>query len=280
MLVAAKIIFAMLFVITGGAVFTEWGRRHKFLVFAASAIALLGAYYLADDIYNDIKNLTTNRENSVSYSKSDEEANIQKSIEINYSEIGLQKEVGKWRYNLSDEDGGLAVVKYNGKDFVPPIEFDRKGVNIVRVYSEQGGQWAAVVGMDIDGLRETYYADIEAKRAIFSKDSLEGGAYWSPSKRYMVTLNTYEGMWLSLLDTSLETYRNGDLLVRGDNPLFGEGLPLWPEHEKYFLLRVTERVDPWTTKPNRGRVVDTHLLRVELPSLEYSVVNSTSPMLK
>jgi hypothetical protein len=46
---------ASLFVGTGGAVFTEWGRKHQFLVILAGVVAIAASTYLIRDIYNDLK---------------------------------------------------------------------------------------------------------------------------------------------------------------------------------------------------------------------------------
>ena len=46
---------ATLFVGTGGAVFTEWGRRNQVLVVLAGIVAVAAATYLARDIYEDFK---------------------------------------------------------------------------------------------------------------------------------------------------------------------------------------------------------------------------------
>ena len=46
---------AFLFVATGGAVFTEWGRQHKVLLVLAGAVAVVAATYLFRDVYEDLK---------------------------------------------------------------------------------------------------------------------------------------------------------------------------------------------------------------------------------
>ena len=46
---------AVIFVVTGGAVFAEWGRRNPLLIALASIVAMIGAFYLFRDIYNDLK---------------------------------------------------------------------------------------------------------------------------------------------------------------------------------------------------------------------------------
>src|SRR5262245_12754954 len=46
---------AILFVGTGGAVASEWGRHHRLLVVAATIVAIVGSFYLFLDIYGDLK---------------------------------------------------------------------------------------------------------------------------------------------------------------------------------------------------------------------------------
>ena len=53
---ALKILtLAVLFVASGGALFSDWGRRHLVLVGMASIVAILGTFYLIADIYEDLK---------------------------------------------------------------------------------------------------------------------------------------------------------------------------------------------------------------------------------
>jgi hypothetical protein len=62
MLLVAKILMLALFVVTGGAVFTKWGRRHKLSVFVAGAVAIIGSSYLARDIARDFHLAPTKEE--------------------------------------------------------------------------------------------------------------------------------------------------------------------------------------------------------------------------
>jgi hypothetical protein len=48
-------ILALLFVVTGGALFSDWARRRPVLVALASLISILGAFYLFRDVYDDLK---------------------------------------------------------------------------------------------------------------------------------------------------------------------------------------------------------------------------------
>lgn len=57
MFIVLKIsLLATIFVGTGGTVFTEWGKKHRTLVFLAGAVAIVGASYLFRDIYRDFIN--------------------------------------------------------------------------------------------------------------------------------------------------------------------------------------------------------------------------------
>jgi hypothetical protein len=49
---------AILYVLSGGGLFTEWGRRHPGLVALASLFAILSTLYLGRDIYEDWKRYT------------------------------------------------------------------------------------------------------------------------------------------------------------------------------------------------------------------------------
>src|SRR5262245_33346706 len=49
------LLLGTVFVVTSGAVFTEWGRQHKALVFLASIVAIIASAYLIRDIYGDLK---------------------------------------------------------------------------------------------------------------------------------------------------------------------------------------------------------------------------------
>lgn len=49
------LLLAILFVISGGALFTEWARRHKFLVALSVIFSIAAAYYLFRDVYDDLK---------------------------------------------------------------------------------------------------------------------------------------------------------------------------------------------------------------------------------
>ena len=59
-MVATKIfLLAILFVVSGGAVFSDWFRTHRGLTFVAGCVAILGSYYLFQSIYNDLKDGTS-----------------------------------------------------------------------------------------------------------------------------------------------------------------------------------------------------------------------------
>ena len=49
------LVLAVIFVITGGSVFLEWGRRRPVLAAMAAVIAIVGSTYLIRDIFNDLK---------------------------------------------------------------------------------------------------------------------------------------------------------------------------------------------------------------------------------
>ena len=49
------LLLAVLFVASGGAVFSDWFRTHRGLAFAAGCVAILGSYYLFQSIYDDLK---------------------------------------------------------------------------------------------------------------------------------------------------------------------------------------------------------------------------------
>jgi len=54
-------ILAIIFVITGGSLFTEMFKKHKILGFLAGLIAVVSAYYLIEDVYDDIVVTVTER---------------------------------------------------------------------------------------------------------------------------------------------------------------------------------------------------------------------------
>src|SRR5262245_53931579 len=56
MLLTIKFVtLATLFVVTGGAVFSDWGRRHRLLVLLASVVAIVASTYLLRDILEDFR---------------------------------------------------------------------------------------------------------------------------------------------------------------------------------------------------------------------------------
>ncbi|WP_299625152.1 hypothetical protein [Pelagibius sp.] len=65
MLLAAKIFIAVLFVVTGGAVFTNWGRRHRVLVAIAGIFAIAASYFLVNDIVSEFDKHLSHSERQV-----------------------------------------------------------------------------------------------------------------------------------------------------------------------------------------------------------------------
>jgi len=56
---------AIIFVITGGSLFTEMFKKHKILAFLAGLIAVVSAYYLIEDLYDDIVDTVAERLNEM-----------------------------------------------------------------------------------------------------------------------------------------------------------------------------------------------------------------------
>jgi len=52
------LVLAILFVASGGALASDWGRRHMLLVVLASVVAVGGTFFLFKDIYEDLKQVS------------------------------------------------------------------------------------------------------------------------------------------------------------------------------------------------------------------------------
>lgn len=284
LLMLLKLIALLLFVFSGGAVFTDWGRRNKWLAIAAGTIAIVGSYYLAKDVWSD---LTANHRSPTSENQSSGNSNspankteqYSASLSAEYKEILLGRTSGPWSYS-KDSTGSYGRVTLMKKEFSPPVVFQHSDVRKIWVWELSGSSTSAITGIDGDGLHTTFYVDRKAMTSVFSKDTANLGVFWSPSGRYVMSINSYEGVHISLLDSQLGIYRNGALLEANGNPLLAVSSPAWADDERHVLLSATEVVDPWSTKPNSGQNVDTHLLQIDVPSLKSKVANSTSPQMK
>lgn len=53
-IIALRLALSVIFIITGGAVFTEWGKRNRGLATLAAVIALIGSFYLGKGLYQDL----------------------------------------------------------------------------------------------------------------------------------------------------------------------------------------------------------------------------------
>ena len=122
-MISAKVaILAILFVITGGAVFSDWFRRNKALATCAGMVAVVGSYYLFVGILEDLRDAASR-------------------VETNFTEEQVRSAAVKFLlgdpYGRTDEEVSQNIVS---------VEFFQKGICgygpnwVITVFVPQGNE--------------------------------------------------------------------------------------------------------------------------------------------
>jgi hypothetical protein len=159
---------------------------------------------------------------------------------------------------------------HKGRRFEPAIIVRPQYVSQVSVFAAGNSEWVAVVGDDIDGQDPTFLANTRTLEMIPTQETATA-IFFSPSAKYLIIRNQYEGNYFRLLDTETGIYNQTSISSSFGNIFQLESAPVWTGDEEFFIVRATEREDPWNpNNPNRGRLVGTKTLKFEVPSLRSS----------
>jgi hypothetical protein len=250
LLTALKILLlAILFVISGGALFTDWAKKHKLLVLLASIFSIAAAYYLFRDIYNDLKrdvseDLTGPRtistespaaEPTVRSYRDDFTASSHQAKEFR---LKRGESSGAWTYTNE------GYVRLNG-DSITSIGILFYAADVPEVMiSQPTDDWAAVVGYDQDGLWKYYVVDIEKKRSVVSSGPPHK-IYWSPNLKYLVAFTAYEGAAIERVGLEQLDIKRTKILTWHNFLMFPRDLINWSTDEERFLAVTDVTTNPW-----------------------------------
>ncbi len=272
MVIFLKVVLALVFIITGGAVFTEWGKRHKGLAFSAGVFALVGSYYVMQGIYQDFrgdvladiehlegsKSEKTKQSSSYSVDGNERVGALLPSPEVNEKTLRLGENWGEWKYSKDGKKYAILVPK--NKKLESLIRFPQYDTPQVKIYAQNKSDWIAAVGQDIDGKESTYYINEKTGKVVFARDDAKD-IFWSPSGRYIVTLGGGEVDFFSIFDTQTGRYERGESIQTSSGLFYVKNAPMWDSHEEYFSITL-EKVSK-----DRMDILDTFTARVNLPSL-------------
>lgn len=281
MIVSLKLLLGLVFVLTGGAVFTDWGRKHRTLVISAAVVSVIGSYYLFKDLYDDFKReivLEISSSQTTSLPVNDAPNISGGSPELNepvtqspQPSIALVKLDGRWNgWSYAKDSTGYGVITHTRFKFKKRISFPQYDTPAVKIYSMPTSEWVVIVGQDIDGKETSYHINTKTGDAIFARDDAKN-VYWSPSGRYVLSVGGGEVDFLGLVDVTTGLYSRSDSLQYSHNnsnrALFVNGAPLWARGEEFFIVTVHEIQTDDGGREKSGTLGDAGVLRVEVPSL-------------
>jgi hypothetical protein len=274
-----KLIMAGIFVITGGAVFTDWGRRHKYLIVLSSLVAIVGAYYLAKGVVDDLSPLINEgadqatglsasqpvSQSVLSESPDELKRKLANGPQVESRKLAIGESWGIWTYEKMDSK--YAILRPASGNYESLIRFPLDDTPEVKIFKALEPAWIVVVGQDIDGKESSYYINTNNGNVIFANDDAKD-IFWSPSGRYIVSLGGGEVDFYGILDTATQMYSRSIGIQRKGSIFFVKSAPLWNDDEKYFVSTIEE------VSEDRMRIMDTMLARVEVPSLQVSLISN------
>ena len=271
MLLSIKIFFlAMLFVVTGGAIFRSLFRRNRTLALFSGAITLIVSYYLGESVYNDLRGGSTQSVNSdtsatyITQAPSELLESLGPGLEVETTNISIGGTHGDWQYTREND---YALLRHESIRFDLLLRFLAYDTPSVDVYWTGGSSWHVVIGQDIDGKESSYFVNLESGEAFYSRNDARE-IFWSPSGQYIVSLCGGEVDYFEIFDTETELFNRTDGLQNDDRLIFVDSVPQWAQGEDFFLIRVSETTNPRIID-TLGRLdsLDSHLARVDTPSL-------------
>ncbi|RWX48654.1 hypothetical protein VT99_10692 [Candidatus Electrothrix marina] len=218
MLTSIKILAAAIFIVTGGAVFSEKYRKHGVLAILASIVSVMSAYYLIrsikDDIVNEVETVAITSNKRADDFLSCENSYLIVTKQDPQCNFGLSDK-SELMYNDQITEGSLTVIYENSG-----LKSARKiPSNMYVVYPQSpSGRYAFIQscqfeenGIDYGLCWAPFIFDKKSRKiheTSAGKYGPERWINWSSDDRYAILSNKNEGaMWLHAIDaTNGKTY--------------------------------------------------------------------------
>jgi len=233
--IVITIITAVAFVWTGGAVFTDWGKKHKALAIAAGIVAIAGGFFLFDDIKGlVVSSPDAGQVQPAITGKGDAEL---KGAPVETEVISLGQSWRGWTYEKRDATyAGFAKAN---KKLDRLVRFYASETPKIKIFSQGQSNWIAVVGLDVDGKETAYYVDQSTGKVLYTPNEVKD-VFWSPSGRYIVSLCGGEVDYFALLDTETGQYFTGNAIEDKSGSYYVRSAPLWPKSEDFFVATMEQ----------------------------------------
>lgn len=175
--------------------------------------------------------------------------------------------------------GGFAFttsgdVSYQGASFRPRVHFTPDATPEILVSIPPSGAVAAIVGLDSDGQRSFFLVHLDEKRSTFYNAPARD-LYWSPDQYHLLTLNVYEGQYVSSIDLETDSFKSSDFLGRNGTLWYIEGRARWSTDGRLLFAKAVEASNPYEAEDAQRAVnqtpQDTFLISIDVESLAVTV---------
>ncbi len=195
-----KIITAIIFIVTGGAVFTEKYRKYKTLVLFASIISIIGAFYLIKSIERDVVGEVINGKIDTESSTKCEQSYLLITKDNSHCGFKLNKQLGFEYKNQIISESITVIIENSGSS-----EEKKIPANMVILYPQSRTQRFAFIQACQNKENEedyglcwaSYIFDKKRKKIISAftgKYGPERWIKWSSDDKYAILSSSNEGV--------------------------------------------------------------------------------------
>jgi hypothetical protein len=163
-------------------------------------------------------------------------------------------------------------VLFHDSPFKPRVYFTPGDTPEILISLPNALSLAGIIGLDSDGQRSFFVASLTDRHSIFCKAPARE-LYWSPDRRWVVSLNVYEGQYFSSVDLDTGVVRTSRPLGLRDTLWYVEGKLRWSPDGRYFLAKIVETMDPYEN-PKRvdNTPVNSFPVRVSVQNMAITIL--------
>ena len=186
-------------------------------------------------------------------------------------EIPLGSTVNSFNYS----NGG--VLTYNGRNFSPSVTANARDVHRFKISLLRSSGLAGAISVDVDGQNKLFL--LNTNNLSSTPMQLPGQwnaaqrVFWSPSRKYMVALCSYEGQRFIGMDLNAISMVEGEFLGRGGRTWTISSEPRWLENSDVLIFNVGEYCNPYDdscTGAQINKLLATYEVRLDAATLALS----------
>jgi hypothetical protein len=189
-------------------------------------------------------------------------------------EVPLGKTVNGFTYSQNGE------LLFQGKSFHSTIKANTSDVPKFKISILRSENIAAAIAMDCDGKNLLFSIDLSrvTSQPMQASDTASAALkiFWSPSKKYMLALCSYEGERFISLDLNNKRSINGDFIGPFSDRIWRiKDNPQWMGQTDVLGFTVDEICNYYDNPNCDGKVLAAYKVRLEASSLEIKVEPTT-----